>query len=96
MDKINNIKIGVRLISSFSLLIIGLLVIVIISVTRLNSIENSINDTSFDKFPKTIWANDIIDNFNEGCLAIRDILLVNTSNDVQKQKEKIKKLAVKY
>jgi methyl-accepting chemotaxis protein len=59
-----NLKIGIRLGIGFGLMVILLLVLSTISYTRVATINGEIENMVNDKFPKTVWANDVIDSVN--------------------------------
>lgn len=59
-----NMKIGVRLGIGFGLMVLLLAAISIISYTRLSQINGEITNMVNDKFPKTVWANNVIGQLN--------------------------------
>ena len=84
-----NMKIGVRLGLGFALIITLLAVIAFIGLTRLSNINDSVTDMVNDKYPKTVWANDIIDNINQIARSMRNILLVDDKVKIDKELETI-------
>jgi len=71
-----NMKIGVRLGIGFGLMVLFLAAISIVSYTRLSQLNDGITDLVNDKFPKTVWANGIIDDINLAARVTRNSLLV--------------------
>ncbi|MBK7003317.1 MAG: methyl-accepting chemotaxis protein [Rhodoferax sp.] len=57
----NNLKIGVRLGIGFAVTLFLLIVLSVVSYTRLETLNREIDDLVKDKFTKTVLANDIVD-----------------------------------
>ena len=66
-----------------------LTVISVMSYTRLGTLNTSINDMVSDKFPKTLIANDIINQINVVARAIRNAALVKNPEDVTRELDRI-------
>ncbi len=60
----NNLKVGVRLGIGFAVTLALLLTIATISYTRIDALNEEIENMVLDKFPKTVIANDMIDALN--------------------------------
>jgi methyl-accepting chemotaxis protein len=86
---LNNIRISIRLSAGFAFAILALVIIIIISTTKFKEINNSINDIAKDKFPKTIWANNIAGNVNENARVIRNLLLLNDPQQITTERGRI-------
>ena len=84
-----NLRIGVRLGLGFGFVLVLLVTISILSITRVGQINHEIGDMVTDKFPKTVWANDIIDQVNVVARATRNALLVNTPEEAQRELARI-------
>uniref|UniRef100_Q47GY2 Histidine kinase, HAMP region:Bacterial chemotaxis sensory transducer n=1 Tax=Dechloromonas aromatica (strain RCB) TaxID=159087 RepID=Q47GY2_DECAR len=84
-----NLKIGTRLGLGFGFVLILLTAISVISYTRLGTLNESINDMVSDKFPKTVIANDIVNNINLVARAIRNAALVKRPEDVSKELDRV-------
>jgi methyl-accepting chemotaxis protein len=82
-----NMKIAKRLALSFSIIAILLVTIAVLSIVNLMTINDSVENLVNDKFPKTVWANIIVDNINLNARCNRNILLL----DKVAQKEDIVK-----
>lgn len=72
---LSNMKIGLRLTVGFAAVMVGLLIIGFVGLNGLSSVNDEVDRLAHDRFPKTVWANDIIDNVNVNARAIRNILL---------------------
>jgi len=84
-----NLKIGVRLGMGFSLVIVLLVVISSLSYLRVGQLSFEVNDMVNDKFPKTVWANEIIDALNVVARAIRNAALLKTQDEINRQLDRI-------
>ncbi len=89
-----DMKIGVRLGLGFGLVLVLLAVISAVSFMRVGQISGQIDDLVNDKFPKTVIANDIIDDVNTIARALRNSLLVNSASDRQKELDRVEKARV--
>jgi len=67
-----NMKLAVRLGLGFAITLILLLVIAVTSYTRLGTLNDEIENMVFDKFPKTVLSNDIIDALNNVARQLRN------------------------
>ncbi len=73
-------KISVRLIIGFTSLLVIMVVMIFVAKNSLADINAQVEDFVNDKFPKTVEANNIIDNLNEQARFIRNILIYQDSN----------------
>jgi methyl-accepting chemotaxis protein len=83
-----NLKIGVKLGIGFGLMVLFLVVTSAVSYMRLMEINSDIGNVINDKFPKTVVANDLIDQVNLIARAMRNTLLVKPE-EVQKELDRI-------
>ncbi len=91
-----NLKIGMKLVIGFGVVLILLIVMSIISIMRLNEIGESIDKVVHDRIPKMIQANGIINYANEGARVLRNILLqIENKSEVEKEKARIDELSPK-
>jgi methyl-accepting chemotaxis protein len=81
----NNLKIGLRLGLSFGAIIFLLLVILFLAISNLRFLNNEVTDMANDKFPKTMWANGIINQINIGARTLRNAALTNDPLEREKQ-----------
>jgi methyl-accepting chemotaxis protein len=86
---LNNLKIGKKLGLGFGVAVIVIVILNIISLTNLAKLDNGVNDLVHDKFPKTIWANEIIDQANDNSRAIRNIFITNDPEVKAKELERL-------
>ncbi|MBF0342807.1 MAG: MCP four helix bundle domain-containing protein [Nitrospirae bacterium] len=82
-------KTGTRLGLSFGMVVLLLLVISILSVVRLEGIADEVKDIVKDKYPKTVMANEIIDNINLIARSMRNVLIMDKKEQIQKELDRI-------
>ena len=80
-----NLKIGIRLGLGFGFVLILLAIIAVVAFQRVGQISGEITDVVGDKFPKTVWANNVVSNINVIARALRNSLLVTQPDEVQKE-----------
>ncbi|HWR76871.1 MAG TPA: methyl-accepting chemotaxis protein [Thiobacillus sp.] len=80
-----NMKIGLRLGLGFGVVVLLMMVVAFIGVTRMASLDKSIDQIVNDRYPKTVLANEVIDNINLIARAMRNTLLLDDSADVKKE-----------
>jgi len=73
--KFSGIRVGARLAIGFSILIVMLAAVVVISVLRLTVLNGEIDNLIQDKFPKTVLTSGIINNMHVIGRAARNMLL---------------------
>src|SRR5690606_23226669 len=71
-----NMKIGVRLALGFGIVLILLIAIALLGINRLGMLNQSLNELAQDRYPKTVWANNIIDSLNISARSLRNALLL--------------------
>jgi len=84
-----NLKIGVRLGLGFGLVIILLIGTAVVGYTRVAYLDEEIGLMINDRFPKTVLANDAIDQINITARAIRNAMLVKTSEEATKELDRL-------
>lgn len=82
----NNMKIGVRLIMGFGVVIILNIALIIFSIINLSKLGDNINTLATDRFPKTVWVNNIVAQINESARSLRNAILLK-DDPVEKQKQ---------
>lgn len=87
----SNMKIGTRLGLGFGLLIILMTVSVVIGISRMANMNEGTEIIVSDLWPKTVAANDLIDNVNIIARSMRNLLLVKSEDDVKKELARIDK-----
>ncbi|MEN9985590.1 MAG: hypothetical protein RI925_1092, partial [Pseudomonadota bacterium] len=84
-----NLKIGVRLAIGFGLLVCLLIAITALSYLRINQIDDSIEEVSKRNMPKVAQAHEAIDQVNVTARALRNALLVRSTDEAQKEFERV-------
>ena len=79
-----NLKIGMRLTLGFGFVLVLLAIISALAFMRVGQISTEISDVVNDKFPKTVWANNVVSNINVIARALRNSLLVK-GDDMHKE-----------
>ena len=84
-----NLKLGVRLAIGFGIIVTLMLIISMVSVSRVSSLDEEISNMVKDKFPKTVWANNMIDDLNVVARSMRNALLIEDKAQQLKELERI-------
>ncbi|KFB66323.1 MCP four helix bundle domain-containing protein [Candidatus Accumulibacter vicinus] len=84
-----NLRIGIRLGVGFGVVLLLMAIVTALSYTRLHLLAKQLDVVVNDKFPKTVWSNDIIDNVNLIARASRNALLLKDPNEANKELERI-------
>ncbi|NGX15595.1 MCP four helix bundle domain-containing protein, partial [Wenzhouxiangella sp. XN24] len=85
----NNLKIGTRLAIAFSVVVLLLVFIAATSVTRIGSLSGEIDAMAHDLYPKTTWANNVIDQVNLTAVATRNMLIYREPAAVERELARI-------
>ncbi len=80
-----NMKIGVRLGTGFGVLILLILTLAFFSFRGMGQIDEKLENIVKDKFPKTVMANDLLDAANLAARAMRNMLILEKKEDIQKE-----------
>jgi methyl-accepting chemotaxis protein len=73
----NNLKIGLRLGVGFAFALLMMCFIAVLGIVRMSGLADEIDQMTNDRYPKTVWANDMVDSVNLIARAMRNALLVN-------------------
>ena len=84
-----NLGIGTRLGVGFAIVLVLMVVQAVISYSRMATLQNEIDDMVRDKFPKTVWANEIVDNVNVIARALRNVLLLKNPDAASKELDRV-------
>ena len=84
-----NVKVGVRLGAGFAILALLLTIVSAISVNRLAMLSDELKLMAEDRFPKTVWANEIIAGINVTARALRNAALVKSQEDARAELERM-------
>ena len=88
-----DIKVGKKLLIGFGSAVFVAVALIVIAITQLSSINAIVQDLQGDKFPKTIWANDIIDANNSVGQHLRNAALSKDVNYRMSELDKIPSLS---
>ncbi|HEX8961945.1 MAG TPA: MCP four helix bundle domain-containing protein, partial [Rhodocyclaceae bacterium] len=86
---LKNLRIGARLGLGFGLVLVLLVAVSALAYVRVGQLQANIDNLVNDKFPKTIWANDIVDQINLMARITRNVLLVTKQEDAQKELDRL-------
>ena len=81
---LDKLRLAVRLMAGFGVVTLLFMIVTLVGVTSLQNVNQEIDDMVKDKFPKTVWANEIVESINIIARAARNALLV-TSDEVMKK-----------
>lgn len=88
-----NLRIGVRLGMGFSIVLLLMLSIAVISISRLASLNDDIDVITHDRYPKTVWGNDIINAVNITAQIVRNVLLFEDPKEIAAEINRIPPLS---
>lgn len=74
---LSNINISKKMALGFGVAVFLLGVVLFTGLNNLSSINQEIELIAYDRFPKTVWANDMIDAVNDNARAIRNMMLTD-------------------
>jgi methyl-accepting chemotaxis protein len=77
--------VGKRLGLGFGAVIALLMVVAVLGIMNMRSLQGDIDVLINDKFPKTVWANNMVDGVNAIGIFMRDSLLVTGFDNIQKE-----------
>jgi methyl-accepting chemotaxis protein len=80
-----NMKVGTRLALGFGSVIVLMIIIAVLGIMNMRNVAGSLQDIVNDKFPKTVWANDVVDSVNTIARAMRNALLEKDPAKIQKE-----------
>jgi len=82
-------KVRTRLGLGFGGILLLLVVLASVSISGMNGLLGDIESMVNDRFPKTVWANEIINNINVIARAMRNTLLVKDQATIDKELKRI-------
>lgn len=82
-------KVRTRLGLGFGGVLLLLAIIAGLSIYRLNDLLLNIDNMINDKFPKTVWANNVVNNINVIARAMRNTLIVKDKDTIEKELSRI-------
>jgi methyl-accepting chemotaxis protein len=87
----SSMKVKTSLTLGFSVVLLLLAIIAGISISKMNELNVRIDNIVNDKFPKTVWANNITANINLIARAMRNSILVKDKNKIAEELKRIEK-----
>lgn len=87
---LSNLKLGKKMLLGFGVPVFFLIVVIFTGILNLSHVNDEVNIITNDLFPKTVWANDIIDAVNDNAIALRDLLI---TDDPKIKEESYKRFA---
>lgn len=87
--KTSNMKIGVRLGLAFSLVVLLMLIVGVFALLKMTVLENRIAILVNDNYPKTAILNDLKSQVNIVARAIRNIQIIGSGDEIEKEKKRI-------
>lgn len=85
----STMKVRTRLGLGFGGILLLLVLIATVSSRSMNGLMDNIDDMVNDKFPKTVWANNIIDQINIIARSMRNTLIVKDQDTIDKELARI-------
>lgn len=85
MNFLKKMPIGKKLFTGFSICIVSMLLLSIISFLLLRSINTEIVSMNEDRFPKTTLANEIINQLNQQARSVRNMIIMENKDDIEKE-----------
>lgn len=79
MKWFTNLKIGVRLGVGFSVLALGLIIVALYAIVSLTRVNSSTETVVNDRYPKTVWAHNIIDAINDASRVMRNLVIIGNN-----------------
>ncbi|WP_050463303.1 methyl-accepting chemotaxis protein [Herbaspirillum autotrophicum] len=83
--RISNLKIGLRLGIGFGLLVTLMIIMVGLGIQRMHTLKEKMDETVHNRYPKTVLANNVIDNSNTIARAFRNILLSHDPKEIAEE-----------
>jgi methyl-accepting chemotaxis protein len=91
MSWFRNQKMAMKLTIGFGTAIVGLLIIIVLALKGLSFLDDETQLLAHDRFPKTVWTNNVVDNINLIARAVRNVLLQEDPVEQTKEKDRIAK-----
>ena len=86
-------KIGMKLGIAFSVVTALLILVIYMGINTASTLNEAVQLLAKDRFPKNVWANNIIDALNENARAFRNAMLTNDPKEREKQIRRAKEVA---
>ena len=79
-------KVGVRQAIGFGAVILLLVIVVMTSISSMKNIDQKLDLIINDRYPKTVLANQIVDNINVMARAMRNLLILKDAEQLAKER----------
>ena len=84
-----SMTVGKRLGLGFGAVLVLLGIIAGVSIMNMNAINNVVDKVVNDQFPKTVWANNIIDNINVIARSLRNSIILKDKEAIAQELERV-------
>jgi methyl-accepting chemotaxis protein len=84
-----HMRIGMRLGLGFGVLTVMLAVVAVIGVLRMAALNHEIEVLAHDRYPKTVWANTMLDNMNIAARAVRNAVLLDDPAQMKQELDRV-------
>jgi methyl-accepting chemotaxis protein len=82
---LDNLKIGSRLMSGFGVVLVLMAIIAGMSISVMSRLRTDLDDLAGNKYPKTVWANQIINAMGEVTRVNRNTLIITDQAELARQ-----------
>ncbi len=86
---LNNLKVGTKLAIGFAITLVLLIAVATMGTTRLAALSDNLQSIVDDRNPKTAQANEITDALNVIARSMRNMLLVKSAEEVNREAQRI-------
>lgn len=84
-----NLKIGIKLGVGYGIVLIILSMMAVVSISSMSAMNQEVDDMVNDKYPKTVWANNVIDSINQIARSMRNTMLLKNEKAIRSEIETI-------
>ena len=84
-----NLKIGTRLGLGFVLMMVLIIVMALFGINRLAVLDSEMDKMAEDYYPKTVVANDLIDNMNLVARGIRNLVIMDDKAEEARERQRL-------
>ena len=89
MKRIRTAKVSTKLALGFGTIVALLVTMAATAILNMSNLHQDLQSINDDLYPKTVWANDIIDNVNVIAVAMRNMVILKDKAAVQQEAERI-------
>jgi len=80
-----NMKIRLKLIIGFAVVLVFLGIIAVIGLMNLAKIDGNLDELAFERFPRVVLVNQLMDNINTNRMLVRNILINRNNSEFDKK-----------